>query len=72
MNFGYALGPMIAGRLLESLNSSAFLVVIVAATFASLFLLLPLAFKVDRMGTENERRAQAGKEGKLYPGATED
>lgn len=72
MNFGYALGPMIAGRLLESLDSSAFLVVIVAATFASLFLLLPLAFKVDRMGTANERRAQAGEEGELYPGATED
>ena len=49
MNFGYAVGPAIAGRLLESLDASAFLVVIVGATFASLFLLLPLAVKVDRM-----------------------
>jgi DHA1 family inner membrane transport protein len=48
MNFGYALGPTIAGRVLESLDASAFLVVIVVATAASLFLLLPLAIKVNR------------------------
>jgi predicted MFS family arabinose efflux permease len=49
MNFGYALGPTIAGRVLESLDASAFLVVIVVATFGSLFLLLPLAIKVNRL-----------------------
>jgi predicted MFS family arabinose efflux permease len=56
MNFGYAMGPTIAGRVLENLDSSAFLVVIVAATFASLFLLLPLAFKIDRMTEASGRR----------------
>ncbi|MCH7866053.1 MAG: MFS transporter [Myxococcales bacterium] len=49
MNFGYAVGPTIAGRVLEGRDASVFLVAIVGATLVSLFLLLPLAVRVDRM-----------------------
>jgi DHA1 family inner membrane transport protein len=66
MNFGYALGPTIAGRVLESLDASAFLVVIVVATFASLFLLLPLAIKVDRLARTEEGHAQLAPKGVLF------
>jgi MFS family permease len=48
MNFGYALGPGVAGRTLQHLDPTALLVVIVGATFASMLLILPLAIRVDR------------------------
>jgi len=48
MNFGYALGPAIGGRILQNLDATAFLVVIVSATLLSLFLILPLAMKLER------------------------
>jgi len=50
MNFGYAMGPSVAGRILEHLDPTALLVVIVGATFVSMLLLLPLAIRVDRPG----------------------
>jgi hypothetical protein len=46
--FGYAMGPALAGRILENLHSSALLVVIVGATFVSMLLMLPLAVHVNR------------------------
>jgi DHA1 family inner membrane transport protein len=48
LNFGYALGPGIAGRTLQHLDLSVLLVVIVGATFVSMLLMLPLAIRVDR------------------------
>ena len=47
-NFGYGLGPAVAGRVLESFDPSAFLYVVVGGTALSLLLLLPLAFQVER------------------------
>ncbi|MBW2543475.1 MAG: MFS transporter [Deltaproteobacteria bacterium] len=48
MNFGYALGPTIAGRIIHHVNSEALVYVIVAMTLSSLFLLLPVAIRADR------------------------
>jgi predicted MFS family arabinose efflux permease len=70
MNFGYALGPTIAGRVLESLDASAFLVVIVVATFASLFLLLPLAIKVERLARREGGHAHLAPKGVLFKDPT--
>jgi MFS family permease len=47
-NFGFALGPGLAGRLLESFDPSAFLYVVVGGTALSLVLLLPLVIQVER------------------------
>jgi MFS family permease len=47
-NFGYAVGPAVAGRLLQSFEADAFLYVVVGGTAISLVLLLPLAIRVDR------------------------
>ena len=47
-NFGYALGPAVAGRLLESFDPSAFLYIVVGGTALSLVLLLPLAPQLER------------------------
>ncbi len=47
-NIGFALGPGIAGRVLQSFEPEAFLYVVVGGTAASLVLLLPLAIQVDR------------------------
>ena len=47
-NFGYALGPAVAGRVLESYDPSAFLYVVVGGTALSLVLLLPLAIQLER------------------------
>ncbi len=47
MNFGYALGPGIAGRTLESLGRNGLLAVILVSTLASMLLLVPLAIRVD-------------------------
>jgi MFS family permease len=49
MNFGYALGPMIAGRILHHLDSGVLVYVIVAMTLSSLLLLLPVAIYADRI-----------------------
>jgi len=48
MNFGYALGPTIGGRILEHVDSGAFVYVIVAMTLTSLLLQLPVAIHADR------------------------
>ena len=56
MNFGYAMGPTIGGRILKELEPSAFLAVIVGATILSLLLLLPLALKIDRKGRKEALR----------------
>jgi MFS family permease len=47
-NFGYAVGPAVAGRILQYFEADAFLYVVVGGTAISLVLLLPLALKVDR------------------------
>jgi len=47
-NFGFAVGPGLAGRALESLDPTAFLYVVVGGTAMSLALLLPLAIKLER------------------------
>jgi len=47
-NFGYALGPGLAGRVLESGDPSTFLYVVVGGTALSLVLLLPLALQLER------------------------
>jgi predicted MFS family arabinose efflux permease len=57
MNFGYALGPSVGGRILQHLDPSALVIVIVAMTALSLLLLLPLAVRVDRVA-----RAESGTE----------
>jgi predicted MFS family arabinose efflux permease len=57
MNFGYAFGPSVGGRILQHLDSAALLAVIVAMTALSLLLLLPLAVRVDRIA-----RAESGAE----------
>ena len=72
MNFGYAMGPTIAGRVLQNLDASAFLVVIVVATFASLFLLLPLAIKVDRLTRHGASRTLPAPQETLIRGPVED
>ncbi len=56
MNFGYAVGPTVGGRVLQQLDPSAFLAVIVGATLLSLFLLLPLTLRLERAG----KRARLG------------
>jgi predicted MFS family arabinose efflux permease len=52
-NLGFALGPGLAGRALESLDPTVFLYVVVGGTAMSLALLLPLAIKLDRAGDES-------------------
>ena len=60
MNFGYALGPSIAGRTLQSLDADALLIVIVGTTALSMFLLLPLAMRLERGARERAGDAQMG------------
>jgi predicted MFS family arabinose efflux permease len=50
-NFGYGLGPAVAGRVLESFDPSAFLYIVVGGTALSLVFLLPLAIQVERRGS---------------------
>jgi predicted MFS family arabinose efflux permease len=47
-NFGYALGPAIAGRVLEAFDPSAFLYIVAGGTALSLVLLLPITLQLDR------------------------
>jgi len=52
-NFGFALGPGLAGRALESLDPTAFLYIVVGGTAMSLALLLPLAVQLERAETRS-------------------
>jgi predicted MFS family arabinose efflux permease len=54
-NFGYALGPGVAGRVLESFDPSAFLYVVAGGTALSLVLLLPLAIQLERRSAGRTR-----------------
>jgi predicted MFS family arabinose efflux permease len=49
-NFGYALGPTVGGRVLQSFDQTAFLYVVVGGTALSLVLLVPLALQLERRG----------------------
>jgi MFS family permease len=49
-NFGYALGPGVGGRVLQSFDQMAFLYVVVGGTALSLVLLFPLALQLERRG----------------------
>ena len=48
MNYGYALGPGIAGRTLENLDKNALIMIIAGMTITALLLFLPLAFRVNK------------------------
>jgi predicted MFS family arabinose efflux permease len=47
-NFGYAVGPTIGGRILQQLDQTSLIIAVAGATLASMFLMLPLAIRVDR------------------------
>ena len=47
-NFGYAVGPGMAGRILQYTDRDWLMAVIAASTVASMLLFLPLAIRVDR------------------------
>jgi predicted MFS family arabinose efflux permease len=59
INFGYAVGPGVAGWVLQYLDRESLVVVTVASTIASLLLILPLAIRVDRDAQTG--RAPAGR-----------
>jgi len=48
MNYGYAIGPGIAGRTLENLDKNALIMIIAGMTVTALLLFLPLAFRVNK------------------------
>ena len=48
INFGYAIGPGLAGRILQYMDRDWLMIVIAISTFVSMLLLLPLAIRVDR------------------------
>jgi predicted MFS family arabinose efflux permease len=52
MNLGYAIGPTVGGRILQHLDHSALILVVVAATLASMALLLPSALRADRLSRD--------------------
>jgi MFS family permease len=58
-NFGYAVGPGLVGRILEYMDREWLMVFIVASTFVSMLLFLPLAIRVDR--DARAARASAGR-----------
>ena len=47
-NFGYAVGPGLAGRILQYMDREWLMMVIALSTFVSMLLLLPLAIRVER------------------------
>ncbi len=47
-NFGYAVGPGLAGRILQYMDREWLMMIIAASTLVSLLLFLPLAIRVDR------------------------
>ena len=60
MNFGYALGPTIGGRILHHVDPGAFVYVIVSMTLTSLLLQLPVAIHVDRAARAEPARNSSG------------
>ena len=58
-NFGYAVGPGLAGRILQYMDREWLMVIIAGSTFVSLLLFLPLAIRVDRAA--RNARARAGR-----------
>jgi len=60
MNFGYALGPTIGGRILHHVDPGAFVYVIVSMTLTSLLLQLPMAIHVDRAARAEPARNSSG------------
>jgi hypothetical protein len=47
-NFGYAVGPGLAGRILQNMDRDWLMMIIASSTFVSMLLFLPLAIRVDR------------------------
>ena len=47
-NFGYAVGPGLAGRILEYMDRDWLMLFIATSTLLSMLLFLPLAIRVDR------------------------
>ena len=47
-NFGYALGPAIAGWILQHMDHGTLIAAVCGATLLSMFLMLPLAIRVER------------------------
>jgi hypothetical protein len=47
-NFGYAVGPGLAGRILQSMDREWLMMIIAGSTLVSMLLFLPLAIRVDR------------------------
>jgi predicted MFS family arabinose efflux permease len=58
-NFGYAVGPGLAGRILQYLDREWLTVFIAVSTLVSMLLFLPLAIRVDRAA--KIARAPAGR-----------
>jgi predicted MFS family arabinose efflux permease len=58
-NFGYAVGPGLAGRILQYMDREWLVMFIAASTFVSMLLFLPLAIRVDR--DARAARAPAGR-----------
>jgi MFS family permease len=48
-NLGYAIGPTVAGRILQHLDSSALIIAVCGASVMSMLLMLPLAIRVERV-----------------------
>jgi len=57
-NFGYAVGPGLAGRILQYMDREWLVMFIAASTFVSMLLFLPLAIRIDR--DARAARAPAG------------
>ena len=49
-NFGYAVGPGLAGRILQYMDREWLMLIIAGSTIVSMLLFLPLAIRVDRDG----------------------
>jgi MFS family permease len=47
-NFGYAVGPGLAGRIIQYMDREWLMMIIAGSTFVSMLLFLPLAIRVDR------------------------
>jgi MFS family permease len=47
-NFGYAVGPGLAGRILQYMDREWLMMIIAGSTFVSMVLFLPLAIRIDR------------------------
>jgi MFS family permease len=47
-NFGYAVGPGLAGRIIQYMDREWLMMIIAGSTFVSMLLFLPLAIRFDR------------------------